>query len=287
MITLTIPLPRIKRLVDHRLPSLARWGRKALEAYRFARARPEPSGLGFAMFRGGEFANRLGAAELPAFTTALDEADLFVDVGANVGFFTLIASRHGVPTLAFEPDPDNVQLLCRNLNLSAGSAPVEVLPVAMSDRIAVVTLLGAGQGASLEHGWDGVRSRTERLVSATTLDTLLAGREGRLLIKIDVEEHEGAVLRGAGATLLRDPPPTWLIEHGPAVAADYLEPFELFWSHGYEVLALPERAGVAAYTVEREMVTDWGGRARAPELMFLCRPRDANADSSRGAVPPD
>src|SRR5690349_10944063 len=132
-----MPVPRLKRFIDHRLPAVARRCRKSLDAYRLARARPQPSGLGFTMYRGNEFANRLVGAELPAFAAALDGIDLFVDIGANVGFFTLIASRHGVPTLACEPDPNNLQLLYRNLRYAVGSAEVEVLPVALSDRKAV------------------------------------------------------------------------------------------------------------------------------------------------------
>jgi FkbM family methyltransferase len=273
-------LPRAKQLLDHRLPHLARWGREATHAYRLARAKPEASGLGFAMLRGGEFANRLVGAELPAFVAALDDADLFVDIGANVGFFTLIAARRGVPVVAVEPDADNAQLLYRNLQHSANTATVEVLPVAVSDRIAIVTLRGTGQEASLVSGWGGERSLHERLVPTTTLDTILAGRAGRLLIKMDVEGHESAALRGAMATLARTPPPVWLIEHGPVVGADYLGPFDRFWENGYEITALPERAGAPPYTLTPAMARDWSTRACAPELMFLCRPRRRTAEET-------
>jgi FkbM family methyltransferase len=266
--------PRLRALIDTHTPSLARAYRRARDTFQASRFKPEPTGLGFSILRGGEYANRLVGTELPAFQRCVAEADLFVDVGANVGFFTLLASRQGVSTLAVEPSPLNLKHLHRNLRQAAGPGPVEVLPLAISDAVGVIDLLGSGQGASVRPGWGGIASNYATPVPMTTLDSILSGREGRLLIKIDVEGNEDAVIRGASTTLGRSPRPTWLVEHGPEVRAGYVEFFDEFWQRDYRVIALPDTRATVPYPIDRETAVDWEGRRLAPELMFLCEPAD-------------
>jgi FkbM family methyltransferase len=266
--------PRLRALVDTHTPALARAYRRARDILQASRFKPEPTGLGFSILRGREYANRLVGTELPAFQRCLVGTDLFVDVGANVGFFTLLASREGVRTLAIEPSPVNLKHLYRNLRQAAGPGPVEIFPIAISDAVGVIDLLGSGQGASVQPGWGGIAANYATSVPMTTLDSILSGREGRLLIKIDVEGNENAVLRGASTTLARSPRPTWLVEHGPEVRPGYIEFFDEFWERDYRVIALPETGGGAPYPIDRETAVDWEGRRLAPELMFLCEPAD-------------
>ena len=120
--------PRLRGLIDTHTPALARAYRRARDTLQASRFKPEPTGLGFSILRGGEYANRLVGTELPAFQRCVVDADLFVDVGANVGFFTLLASRGGVRTLAIEPSPVNLKHLYRNLRQAAGPGPVEIFP---------------------------------------------------------------------------------------------------------------------------------------------------------------
>jgi FkbM family methyltransferase len=263
---------RLRTFIDDNAPGPARILRRVRDVYRASRFRPEPTGLGFSILRGREYANRLVGSELPAFEEHLQRADLFVDIGANVGFFSVLASRAGVRTLAVEPSPLNLKHLRENVRLAGDEGAVEFFPLAVSDADGVVELLGSGQGASLQPGWGGIASNYRTPVRATTLDLILSGREGRLLIKIDVEGHEDAVLRGASETFLRSPRPTWLIEHGPTVDERYAELFRTFWEQGYRVTALPEVPGRAPYPVDPEHVAAWAGMRTAPELMFLCEP---------------
>lgn len=270
----SIRSPRLRAMIDTHTPALARTYRRARDTLQASRFKPEPTGLGFSILRGGEYANRLVGTELPAFQRCVVDVDLFVDVGANVGFFTLLASRAGVGTLAVEPSPMNLKHLYRNLQTAAGSGAVEILPVALSDAVGVIDLLGSGQGASVRPGWGGIASNYATQVPMTTLDSILFGREGRLLIKIDVEGNEDAVLRGASTTLGRSPRPTWLVEHGPEVRAGYVEFFDEFWERNYRVTALPETRGAAPHTIDRSTAVDWEESRFAPELMFLCEPAD-------------
>ncbi len=182
----------------------------------------------------------------------IEDVDVFVDVGANVGYFTCLALLHHKPVLAFEPQPRNVQVLLQNVLANGGKTLAEVFPVALSDVSALMPLFGAsGPSASLLAGWARYSTRHQQLIPVSTLDRLAAGQLAgrRALIKIDVEGAEYQVLRGALVTLQLNPRPIWLVEvclqefHPSGLNPDYLSLFELFWSHGYEAhtATLPPR----------------------------------------------
>jgi len=133
-----------------------------------------------------------------------------VDVGANNGFYALLAVHLGKPALAIEPDAGNLVVLRANCQ----GKPVEIVPAVLADGEGEAVLYGDGDMASLDPDWQGVGRHFRQSVRALTLDGVLAGRwtQGRLLIKVDVEGAEALVLRGASATLRREPKPLWLIE---------------------------------------------------------------------------
>jgi len=143
----------------------------------------------------------------------LPDCAALVDVGANNGFYALLAVHLGKPALAIEPDVGNLVVLRANCH----GKPVEIVPAVLADQEGEAVLYGDGDMASLDPDWQGVGRHFRQSVRALTLDGVLAGRwtEGRLLIKIDVEGAEALVLRGASATLRREPRPMWLIEMLP------------------------------------------------------------------------
>lgn len=241
-------LSALRTTVDRRAPGLAAVARRVRDEWAAAHAVPYPTVHGFTLVGDpGLDVSRLASGETEAFLRELAPASVLVDVGANVGLFTLLAARIGRPVLAVEPHPLNMRHLLRNVRDNS-VADVEVYPVALSTAPGVVTLRGGGQGASVERDWGGIEATYETLVPATTLDRLLEGRYlGRqLLIKVDVEGHEHAVLRGALATLRREPRPTWLLEHGltenfPGGRNPHFEAvFEAFWQAGYTARAVEE-----------------------------------------------
>ncbi len=172
----------------------------------------------------------------------LDAADVFIDVGANIGLYTFIARSKGKYAVAIEPQPHNLECLYAGLSLN-GWTDTEVYPLGLSDKYGLVSLYGAsGTGASLLSGWAAYSSRFRQTISVTTLDTLLSNRfDGKkLLIKIDVEGAEFGVLRGAEKTLRMSPRPAWMIEiclnefHPTGLNPDYAATFEMFWTLGYQ-----------------------------------------------------
>ena len=123
---------------------------------------------------------------------------VFVDVGANVGFHSVLAAQLGATVYAVEPAPWTLELLRANVWRSGPA--VTVLPVAASEAAGTVRLAaepGHRSGARVaETG--GVE------VEAARLDDLLADVAADVL-KIDVEGAEPLVLRGARALLERSP----------------------------------------------------------------------------------
>lgn len=172
----------------------------------------------------------------------LGKVDMFIDIGANLGYYTCLALHNGRSVIAFEPQRQNLQCLFQNLIANGWQAGVEVYPVALSARSGLLTLYGAsGPSASLIQNWAGYSPRFHQIVPVSTLDNVLGGRllNQRLFIKIDVEGAEYQVLSGARATLARELKPIWLLEvclhefHPEGINPDYLRIFQLFWDNGY------------------------------------------------------
>lgn len=133
---------------------------------------------------------------------------VIIDCGANVGQWMTLASRV-FPDAAWhliEPQPACVLAL---RILSAARENVTIHPMAVSSPgTAVVTMLGGGEGTGTGTGnfvaLPGETFSDQRVLEATTLDRLLAHRlqpSDRTLLKLDVEQHEIEVLKGAERVL--------------------------------------------------------------------------------------
>jgi FkbM family methyltransferase len=147
----------------------------------------------------------------------LAPGEVFWDVGAHVGYFTLLAARSVGPAgkvVAFEPSNDAWERLTRNLALNPGYV-VEPVKAAVSDHAGQAVLYAAGDtvdsSASLFAGAD-VAARQE-VVSTLTLDDFsrAPGQKPPDFIKLDVEGAELAALRGA-REVLASASPLLLIE---------------------------------------------------------------------------
>jgi FkbM family methyltransferase len=169
-------------------------------------------------YRGWRARFRDHRAEIHALTRALRQEDVAVDVGANKGSFLPSLSR-AVPSgtvFAFEPQP----VLAAYLEVavaSAGLSNVVVEAQGVSDRAGRLTLGIPGEGesspgASFEESIkSGGRCRLVE-VPVCTLDEYFAGERRRIgAIKIDVEGHELAMLRGC-ENILRS--------HKPAIVCE-------------------------------------------------------------------
>lgn len=149
----------------------------------------------------------------------------FVDIGANVGFFSLLAARIVGPTgrvYAFEPDPRLHAALTRSARASA-YAHVAAFPIALSDREGELPFFRArdGTASSLVDEVPARRARYEGTITTpvTTLDHLV--ERGALdlrsveLIKVDVEGEEARTVGGMLRALATASPSIWCEVRGP------------------------------------------------------------------------
>src|SRR5437867_1441260 len=192
---------------------------------------------------GGNPAMQKGSFELDETSLIrrhLEVASVFVDIGANVGYFTCIARQMGKRVIAIEPCVQNLEFLYMNLSAN-GWTDIEVFPVCLGEQPGLSILYGWGTGASMVRQWAGCSDFQQRSISISTLDILLGERFGgeKIVIKVDVEGLEYAVLRGAERTMKRCPSPLWLVEvclteHHPAgINPHFQDVFRIFWEQGY------------------------------------------------------
>jgi FkbM family methyltransferase len=142
--------------------------------------------------------------ELSLFRESLTAGMVVVDVGANVGYYTLIAARivgSRGHVFAFEPDPRTLAALRTNVAVNGFRNVTTIDKAALDvDRSCELYLDSSAnrsslyQSASLEHV-----TRREQ-VEATTVDNVL-GELRPDVVKIDVEGAEPAVLRGMRGSL--------------------------------------------------------------------------------------
>lgn len=151
--------------------------------------------------------------ELAALQAAMAQGGVALDVGANKGsyLYWLATWSRGAQVVAFEPQANLVNYLQRALH-RVGLADVKVEHLALSDQEGEVTLyvpgLADSPGASLEQAMQDKTTCRQERVNMTTLDQYVTQhiRGPVKAVKIDVEGHEWAVLKGAKQTLLRDRP---------------------------------------------------------------------------------
>jgi FkbM family methyltransferase len=121
----------------------------------------------------------------------------FVDIGANLGLYTLVARRHGFATAVVEPEPRHSAFLQRNETIFG-----TVLPIALSDHTGSLPLYyePANPAATSLFPCQGY-TRGDGVVPVRTFSEIAArGDLGDLarisLVKIDVEGLEGEVVAG-------------------------------------------------------------------------------------------
>ena len=205
----------------------------------------------------------------------------FVDVGAHVGTYSVVASREldaRGRVLAFEPNPAMRRRLDENLGLNECSNVV-VSDVAVSDRPGRASLfvprVGEVEWSSLASDWVEESDAVE--VETSTLDAEVE-RHGfePAVVKIDVESYELRVLAGAAAVL----------ERGPALLVEIVD------ENLAEVVSLLTGLGYLVARAGTRRLEPWPARPRAsnavfvrPQHLALLRQRDRRVFGASRARP--
>lgn len=161
---------------------------------------------------------QLGGAEAPVFEFArryldsLEEPICAWDIGANVGLWSLFLAGHSnvSQVVCYEPDEINLRLLSLNRDRNALASRLDVRAIALSDKAGKAVFHSdavTGSTGSLESGTRFIEQHYSAIthpvnvVVSTVDDEVQAGTAAPQFLKIDVEGHELALLRGARSTL--------------------------------------------------------------------------------------
>jgi len=142
---------------------------------------------------------------------ALREDNLFVDIEANVGSYTVLAAGAvGARAICFEPVPKTFRHLMDNIRLNGLESIVETNNLAVGSSHGEIAFT-AGLDTMNHPLADGERADETVKVRVGALDELLQGR-APCILKIDVEGYETEVLKGAAMTMQADATLAVLIE---------------------------------------------------------------------------
>jgi FkbM family methyltransferase len=165
-----------------------------------------------------------------------DRNKVSLDIGANLGLFTYFLSRLSSHVYAFEPNPFPLRSL-----QAVADANVTVLPIAVSDRSGEAELIvprtskgWSSNGASLAKSAEAGAGRVT--VPCRAVDDLDYRNVG--FIKIDIEGHELAALKGMEKTLARERPNLFIENERLHAGAGAEEVFAYLTDRNYAGFAL-------------------------------------------------
>jgi FkbM family methyltransferase len=200
------------------------------------------------------------------FLSACQPGMTFLDIGANVGYYSALAlarlqGRGSV--IALEPDPDSYSYLLKTV---AANGPAICLPQAAADRSGLMRLFlnPDNKGDNRLYPNDLARGSIE--VAVVTVDSLLAelGVASVDLIKVDVQGYEGHVFRGMTETIHRSPRLTILSEFWPQGLRDAgTDPLRLLTDledQGLRLFELMPNGSCASLTSKASLISRFTGR---------------------------
>lgn len=185
---------------------------------------------------------------------SLKEGDYFVDVGANIGYFSIMASRRVGTTgkvIAFEASPQTSHMLSKNIELNK-CGNIEIHNVAIGKEAGLVKLYSSGaahlgQKSLLASRGGAVEAEVKCVpLSPQTLNSNISRVR---LIKIDVEGAEEYVVAGM-EELLDDARFTGdiILEISPSEISKSVEEFVFpFTSRGFNLFEIPNNQQLRSY----------------------------------------
>lgn len=223
--------------------------------------------------------------------TFLAPGSVFVDIGANVGWHSMLASSIVGPSgcvYAIEPNPENARLIAHTIDHNK-LTNVRLLPIALGESLGFSAFRSAigSNGGFLGRDESSSFDPNVTIVPTIRFDALDIPRVD--VIKIDVEGAEPIVFRGATEVMERDHPIVifeFSCEMTTRVGgADPRDHLKLFESYGYQ-LSLIERPTGALVPVDDidRLLDDWGDWTRIEDFVAI-RPdsRSAPQQVDRGS----
>jgi len=207
------------------------------------------------------------------FRKVVRESDIVVDLGANIGYFTLLAARlvgERGKVYAFEPEPINYGLLIKNIEINGYDNIIPVRKAVSNTSGAVKFFLDRGDTGG--HTIYRPEDRKEFIqIESVTLDDFFKDKSPHIdVIKMDIEGAEAAALKGMEGIIRENNNLRLFVEFNPqAIGRSGTSPREfartLLEDYHFSVLAMSD------YSRDKK----YSKISNADELMNLCL--DGNA----------
>ena len=148
---------------------------------------------------GNIYCGLLEYEDMAFLLTFLRPDDLFIDIGANVGAYTILASAEiSANTVAIEPVPSTFKNLKDNISINQMQEKVKALNIGLGSKTGQLKFTKSFD--TVNHV--ATNGETDTIdVDVNTLDTILLKEQNPILLKIDVEGFETEVLEGSQNTL--------------------------------------------------------------------------------------
>jgi FkbM family methyltransferase len=161
------------------------------------------------------------ALEFQNFLSHCTHGMSLFDVGAHFGIFSLAAAHLGGKAIAIDPSLEALRMVNIQARLNNWSDRIRTIRAAASDNSAGIDMLAAGVLSDHYFVISKGRNPSELThLDSVTIDELSLKFGTPSHLKIDVEGHEAAVLRGARATLKNSTPLVFLELHNEIVASN-------------------------------------------------------------------
>jgi len=214
----------------------------------------------------------------------LEPGHTFIDIGANIGYFTFMAAALvGVEgsVYAFEPNPDNIDLLELSI-IANGFANVHLFPYAVAE-VSQSFKLDAGASSNariIDFSAEAVPGlNMPQIVESVTLDETLADVIKIDMIKLDIEGAEPRAWQGM-EEIVRKHRPVILLEYSPELlrVTSHIEPasfLDKVADAGYEMFILSSAGETSETPQSRDQIVLAQERTGTTHLDLVAYPKEA------------
>lgn len=118
---------------------------------------------------------------------------IVVDIGANIGSFSIYSALHGATVYAVEPEPHNLQALIKNVELNNMTDKIHIIDCGISDYNGIAIIDNGGGSSTIKDGLDGSE------IKILSFDSFLEKYSLQFIdiLKIDIEGSEKELILGA------------------------------------------------------------------------------------------
>jgi FkbM family methyltransferase len=216
--------------------------------------------------------------ETALFKKIVKEGMVFVDIGANIGYYSLLAATligQAGKVYAFEPEPKNYATLLKNIKMN-GYTNIITVQKAVSNRNGVAKLFIGVNDPVLYRIRDSGEKKDMIEVGLVTLDDFFKDKERKIdIIKIDVEGAELSVLRGMPRILAENKDVIILAEFDPdnlrSSGTNPDDVLKKLVEHGFKIYEIDKKEEVLHDVDVETLVRTIDSKGKGQHIDIMCK----------------